>query len=200
MRVAERLAGVVEYLEDPTPGIAGMAAGRGPHRRAAGDQHVRDRVRAPAARRSAPDAVQIVLSDHHLWGGLRRSALLAGIADTFGLGLSMHSNSHLGISLAAMTHLAAATPEPHLRLRHPLPVEDRGRRSSPGVLDFVDGSVRRADRRRVWASSSTGTCSASCTSSTSRAACAGARTPSTCAASSRTSAEHQPLVSAPVAA
>ena len=27
-----------------------------------------------------------------------------------GIGLSIHSNSHLGISLAAMTHLAAATP------------------------------------------------------------------------------------------
>jgi glucarate dehydratase len=50
------------------------------------------------------------LSDHHYWGGLRRSALLAGICDTFGVGLSMHSNSHLGISLAAMIHLAAAVP------------------------------------------------------------------------------------------
>ena len=29
---------------------------------------------------------------------------------TFGRGLSMHSNSHLGISLMAMSHLAAATP------------------------------------------------------------------------------------------
>ena len=29
---------------------------------------------------------------------------------TFGRGLSMHSNSHLGISLMAMAHLAAATP------------------------------------------------------------------------------------------
>jgi glucarate dehydratase len=56
------------------------------------------------------DAVQVVLSDHHYRGGLRRSQLLAGICDTFGMGLSMHSNSHLGISLAAMTHLAAATP------------------------------------------------------------------------------------------
>jgi glucarate dehydratase len=55
-------------------------------------------------------AVQVVLSDHHYWGGLRRSRLLAGICETFGLGLSMHSNSHLGISLAAMVHLAAATP------------------------------------------------------------------------------------------
>ena len=56
------------------------------------------------------DAVQVVLSDHHYWGVLRRSRLLAGICETFGLGLSMHSNSHLGISLAAMVHLAAATP------------------------------------------------------------------------------------------
>ena len=56
------------------------------------------------------DAVQVILSDHHYWGGLRRSKLLAGICETFGLGLSMHSNSHLGISLAAMVHLAAAVP------------------------------------------------------------------------------------------
>ena len=48
--VAERLAGVVEYLEDPTPGIEGMASRRRPHRRAARDQHVRDRLRAPGAR------------------------------------------------------------------------------------------------------------------------------------------------------
>ena len=69
----------------------------------------------------------MVLSDHHYWGGLRRSRLLAGICETFGLGLSMHSNSHLGISLAAMIHLAAATPNLDLRLRHPLAVEDGGR-------------------------------------------------------------------------
>ena len=56
------------------------------------------------------DAVQVILSDHHYWGGLRRSKLLAGICETFGLGLSMHSNSHLGISLAAMVQLAAAVP------------------------------------------------------------------------------------------
>ena len=52
----------------------------------------------------------MILSDHHYWGGLRRSQLLAGLCETFGIGLSMHSNSHLGISLAAMVHLAAAVP------------------------------------------------------------------------------------------
>jgi glucarate dehydratase len=32
------------------------------------------------------------------------------VADTFDLGVAMHSNSHLGISMAAMTHVAAAMP------------------------------------------------------------------------------------------
>lgn len=56
------------------------------------------------------NAAQIILSDHHYWGGLRETQLLARMCETFGLGLSMHSNSHLGISLLAMTHLAASVP------------------------------------------------------------------------------------------
>jgi glucarate dehydratase len=35
---------------------------------------------------------------------------LAAFCRIFGRGLSMHSNSHAGISLMAMAHLAAATP------------------------------------------------------------------------------------------
>ena len=58
----------------------------------------------------ALNSVQIVLSDHHYWGGLRASQHLGAMCNTFGLGLSMHSNSHLGISMMAMSHLAAATP------------------------------------------------------------------------------------------
>jgi glucarate dehydratase len=56
------------------------------------------------------NAVQIVLADHHYWGGLRDTHVLARMCDTFGLGVSMHSNSHLGISLMAMSHLAASVP------------------------------------------------------------------------------------------
>lgn len=109
IRVGKELNGILEYLEDPTPGIDGMAA-------------VRREVGMPLATNMcvvsfadvapavAAGAVDVILSDHHFWGGLRRSQSLAGITGTFGLGLSMHSNSHLGISLAAMVHLAAATP------------------------------------------------------------------------------------------
>jgi glucarate dehydratase len=107
--VAQALDGTLEYLEDPTPGIAGMAevARRASMPLATNMCVVTFGHLDPAIRHGA---VQVILSDHHYWGGLRRSALLAGICDTFGVGLSMHSNSHLGISLAAMIHLAAAVP------------------------------------------------------------------------------------------
>jgi len=58
----------------------------------------------------AKDAVQVILCDHHYWGGMRQVQHLAKLAETFGIGLSMHSNSHLGVSLMAMAHVAAATP------------------------------------------------------------------------------------------
>ncbi|MFE9860050.1 glucarate dehydratase family protein [Streptomyces sp. NPDC005780] len=138
--VARRLEGVLEYLEDPTPGLAGMAevARQTPIPLATNMCVVAFEHLAPAVRQGA---VQVVLSDHHYWGGLHRSKQLSGICDTFGMGLSMHSNSHLGISLAAMTHLAAATP--HLTYacdtHWPWKTEEVVR---PGVLEFTDGSVQ----------------------------------------------------------
>jgi glucarate dehydratase len=56
------------------------------------------------------NSVQIVLADHHFWGGLRDTQVLARMCGVFGLGVSMHSNSHLGISLMAMSHVAASIP------------------------------------------------------------------------------------------
>lgn len=86
--------------------------GRGgpPGTHAAGDQHVCRRIRPPGPGHLGQRGQSGALRPSNYWGGLQRSRLLAGICDTFGLGLSMHSNSHLGISLAAMVHLAGATP------------------------------------------------------------------------------------------
>ncbi|OLB80896.1 MAG: glucarate dehydratase [Actinobacteria bacterium 13_2_20CM_2_71_6] len=137
--VAGALEGVLEYLEDPTPGIPGMAA-------------VAARTGLPLATNMcvtsfddvpagiAQGAVQIILSDHHFWGGFRASQKLAGICETFGLGLSMHSNTHLGLSLAAMTHLAAAVPNLTYACdtHSPWQTEEI---VEPGALSFVDGAM-----------------------------------------------------------
>ena len=105
----KRMEGVLEYYEDPVRGQPAMA-------------EVARAVDMPLATNMCTTAFEdlpssirlgserIILSDHHFWGGLRASVELARICRTFGRGLSMHSNSHLGISLMAMAHLAAATP------------------------------------------------------------------------------------------
>lgn len=107
LKVAEKLAGCLEYYEDPTPTLEGMAE---LHRRTGLPLATNMVVTnwAELRRSIELNSVQIILSDHHYWGGLRATQSLAKACETFGLGLSMHSNSHLGISLMAMTHLAAS--------------------------------------------------------------------------------------------
>jgi len=109
IRMAQRLQGDLEYYEDPTPGLEGMAE----LHKATGLPLATNMVVTDMEefrRNVSLNGVQIVLSDHHYWGGLRATQVLAAMCETFGLGLSMHSNSHLGISLMAMSHLAAAVP------------------------------------------------------------------------------------------
>lgn len=109
LRVAEELKGVLEYLEDPASGTEAMArVSAGTDLPLATNMCVTTLAELPEA--FARDAVQIVLSDHHYWGGLHRTRELAATCRAFGVGLSMHSNTHLGVSLAAMTHVAATVP------------------------------------------------------------------------------------------
>lgn len=105
----KEMEGIIEYLEDPVRGQENMAM-------------VRKALKTPLATNMCttsfediPRSIQvgsedIILSDHHFWGGLLASMTLADVCQTFGRDLSMHSNSHLGISLAAMVHLGAAIP------------------------------------------------------------------------------------------
>ncbi|MDX2101232.1 MAG: enolase C-terminal domain-like protein [Alphaproteobacteria bacterium] len=108
-RLLPQLEGVVEYLEDPVPTLADMG------QLAAETTLPLATNMVTVAFGHLPEtlrlgAVQVVLSDHHYWGGLRATQRLADLARVFGLKIAMHSNSHLGISLAAMTHVAATIP------------------------------------------------------------------------------------------
>ncbi|WP_146589358.1 enolase C-terminal domain-like protein [Puniceibacterium confluentis] len=109
LRVIDKLAGVLEYLEDPVRGMDAMAelSARTDMPLATNLVVVEFEQVIEAVRK---DAVQIVLSDPHYWRGATGSIRLGEICRAAGLGVSMHSNSHLGISLAAMIHVAAATP------------------------------------------------------------------------------------------
>ncbi|MFF8840101.1 enolase C-terminal domain-like protein [Streptomyces sp. NPDC015130] len=112
LAVARELKDVLEYLEDPASGTDAMA-------------EIAARTDVPLATNMcvttfeevpeafAKGAVRIVLCDHHYWGGLHRTRELAALCRTYGVGLSMHSNTHLGISLAAMTQVAATLPGLH---------------------------------------------------------------------------------------
>jgi glucarate dehydratase len=65
---------------------------------------------------------------------------------TFNLGLSMHSNSHLGISLMAMAHLAAATPNLSYACDTHYPwVEDADEVVVGGKVAISGGCVRVGD-------------------------------------------------------
>lgn len=106
--MANRLAGILEYLEDPVPGMKGMAAvATASPLPLATNLVVVDFPQLLEAIRF--NAVQIVLSDHHYWRGMTGAIQLGRICEAGALGISMHSNSHLGISMAAMIHVASAT-------------------------------------------------------------------------------------------
>lgn len=99
----------LEYLEDPTANLEGMS-------------QVSQAIRIPLAtnmclvspEQLAPGirmrSVDIILADIHFWGGFRENQRMIAVCDAFQLGVGMHSDRELGISTAAMLHLAAASP------------------------------------------------------------------------------------------
>ena len=154
VRVGRELAeelGRGGYLEDPTASIDGMAEVR--------RRLLTEGIETPLASNVAvtcfgdipesvsKDAFQIILCDHHYWGGMRQVQMLANLCKTFGMGMSMHSNNHLGISLMGMAHVAAATP--HLTYacdtHYPWQTEE-DEVVLGGRVPIVDGCVEIPDR------------------------------------------------------
>jgi glucarate dehydratase len=142
VRVAEELDGLLEYMEDPTAGIDGMAA---VHARTGALLATNMCVTTFGEIRQAfaKNAVQVVLSDHHYWGGLHATRELAAICRTHGVALSMHSNTHLGISLAAMTHVASVVPNLNYACDSHRPWQTEDVITEPHV--FTDGALEVPD-------------------------------------------------------
>jgi glucarate dehydratase len=58
----------------------------------------------------ATRAVDVILLDTTFWGGIRPCVKAAGVCETMGLGVAVHSSGELGIQLATMLHLGAVLP------------------------------------------------------------------------------------------
>lgn len=110
LRVGSRLEPLdLEYLEDPCPGLEGMA-------------QVRARVRTPLCTNMcvvrfedfAPavrmNAVDVIHGDVCKWGGIAVTKWLGAHCETFGLGMNLHSGGELGIATAAHLAIVGSTP------------------------------------------------------------------------------------------
>ncbi|TRW47318.1 enolase C-terminal domain-like protein [Georgenia yuyongxinii] len=98
-----------DYIEDPCYGLNGM-------------RRLRENTTIPTATNTVvvnfeqlaanvlQPAVDVVLLDTTFWGGIRPCVKAAGVAETFQLGIAVHSSGELGIQLATMLHLGAVVP------------------------------------------------------------------------------------------
>ncbi|HEY6433110.1 MAG TPA: enolase C-terminal domain-like protein, partial [Acetobacteraceae bacterium] len=97
----------LEFYEDPTRGIAGMAQVRAhvstplaTNMCVISFDHLAHAIRQPC--------VDVLLADVVMWGGPQAIVDLAGVAPLLGLDLTIHSAFELGIGTAMNLHLAAA--------------------------------------------------------------------------------------------
>lgn len=104
----------VEYYEDPVGGQEDMAEVRQKTGlKMSTNMCVTAFTDIPQAVVTKP--IDVVLCDHHYWGGIPACQALGTVADALGWSLSQHSNSHAGITMAAMIHVGAVVPQ----LTHP---------------------------------------------------------------------------------
>ncbi|MFO1312566.1 MAG: enolase C-terminal domain-like protein [Burkholderiales bacterium] len=98
-----------DYFEDPVWGMSQM-------------KRLKDFVPLPTATNSVVinfeqlaenvrnGAVDVILLDTTFWGGIRPCIKAAGVCETMGLGVAVHSSGELGIQLATMLHMGAVVP------------------------------------------------------------------------------------------
>jgi len=111
LRIGEQLKALpLDYYEDPVAGQAAM----GEVRQKTGlkmstnmcvtrFEHIPDAVRLKP--------VDIVLVDHHSFGGIPACQTIGDLGSTMGWSLSQHSNNHGGITMAAMITVGAVIPQ-----------------------------------------------------------------------------------------
>lgn len=99
----------LEFYEDPTDDVEGLA-------------NLRARVSRPVATNMCviqldhlPNAIRrgavdVVLADLFMWGGVSNYRIMADVAASFGLEVAIHSLFETGIGTVANLHLAAAIP------------------------------------------------------------------------------------------
>ncbi|MBB5457795.1 glucarate dehydratase family protein [Paraburkholderia sp. Cpub6] len=137
---APELDELLEYYEDPCPGLEGMAE-LAKHTRLPLATNMVITTMEDFRRGAEMGSVKVLLSDHHYWGGLRATQTLARMCKLWDLGMSMHSNSHLGISLMAMTHVAASIPNLTYACDTHYPWQEE-EVIKGGRVEFDNGSVR----------------------------------------------------------
>lgn len=124
----------LEYLEDPTRGIEGMARlRRDSTTHLATNMCVIDFEQLPVAIRAR--AVDVILGDVYHWGGIQGFSELAAVCSTFGIDMGVHSFIEAGVGSAVNLHLAAVLPV----MNHAI----------DGMLHFQDVSITRQHQELV---------------------------------------------------
>jgi len=111
VRIGKAMKGLpLEYYEDPVRGQAAMAEVR----KATGlktstNMCVTRFDHLAEALQVKP--IDVLLADHHYFGGFAGCQALGPVCDAAGWTMSQHSNNHSGLTMAAMIHLAASIPQ-----------------------------------------------------------------------------------------
>jgi glucarate dehydratase len=132
-----------DWFEDPVFGLAQMKA-------------LRDFVDIPLATNTvvvnfeqlsanaATRAIDVILLDTTFWGGIRPCIKAAGVCETLGQQVAVHSSGELGIQLATMLHLGAVLPNlaytADAHYHHLADDVIEG-----GRMPYVDGAIRVPD-------------------------------------------------------